>query len=148
MMRTRAQKGGAALVSFAGLAAASYATFVGAAWLRYGRAVAGRPEEADACLDRFMPEYDVVERHHIRVAAPSAVTFGALMDMDLEDSALIHAIFKAREVLLGAEPNARTHQRGLVAVTQELGWGMLAELPGREIVMGAVTQPWHANVVF
>ena len=25
---------------------------------------------------------------------------------------------------------------------------MLAEIPGREIVMGAVTQPWMANVVF
>jgi hypothetical protein len=70
------------------------------------------------------------------------------LDMDLEDSALIQAIFKAREVLLGAEPNPRTHQRSLVAVTKELGWGVLAEIPGREIVMGAVTQPWHANVVF
>ena len=31
---------------------------------------------------------------------------------------------------------------------QALGWRMLHEEPGREIVMGAVTQPWHANVVF
>ncbi len=38
--------------------------------------------------------------------------------------------------------------RGLVAVTKELGWGVLAEVPGHEIVMGAVTQPWNANVVF
>src|SRR5947208_6990648 len=29
-----------------------------------------------------------------------------------------------------------------------LGWGVLAEVPGREIVIGAVTQPWMANVVF
>jgi hypothetical protein len=29
-----------------------------------------------------------------------------------------------------------------------LGWGMLAELPGREIVMGGVTQPWEPNPVF
>jgi hypothetical protein len=26
--------------------------------------------------------------------------------------------------------------------------GVLAEVPGREIVMGAITQPWQANVVF
>jgi hypothetical protein len=38
--------------------------------------------------------------------------------------------------------------RGLVAVTKALGWGVLAERPGREIVMGAVTQPWKANVEF
>ena len=29
-----------------------------------------------------------------------------------------------------------------------MGWGVLAEIPGREIVMGAVTQPWEADVVF
>lgn len=29
-----------------------------------------------------------------------------------------------------------------------IGWGVLADLPDREIVMGAVTQPWMADVVF
>jgi hypothetical protein len=29
-----------------------------------------------------------------------------------------------------------------------IGWGVLAEIPGREVVMGAVTQPWMADVVF
>jgi hypothetical protein len=29
-----------------------------------------------------------------------------------------------------------------------IGWGVLAEIHGREIVMGAVTQPWMADVVF
>ena len=29
-----------------------------------------------------------------------------------------------------------------------LGWGVLAEIPGREIVVGAVTRPWMAQVVF
>ena len=29
-----------------------------------------------------------------------------------------------------------------------IGWGVLAEVPGREIVMGAVTRPWMADVVF
>ena len=32
--------------------------------------------------------------------------------------------------------------------TRSIGWGVLAEVPGREIVMGAVTQPWLADVVF
>jgi hypothetical protein len=31
---------------------------------------------------------------------------------------------------------------------KSIGWGVLADLPGREVVMGAVTQPWEANVVF
>jgi hypothetical protein len=29
-----------------------------------------------------------------------------------------------------------------------IGWGVLAEIPDREIVMGAVTRPWDANVIF
>ena len=33
-------------------------------------------------------------------------------------------------------------------MTKSIGWGVLAEVTGREIVMGAVTQPWRANVVF
>jgi hypothetical protein len=29
-----------------------------------------------------------------------------------------------------------------------LGWGILADVPGREVVVGAVTKPWEANVKF
>jgi hypothetical protein len=36
----------------------------------------------------------------------------------------------------------------LLALTTSIGWGVLAEAPGREVVMGAVTQPWKADVVF
>ena len=35
-----------------------------------------------------------------------------------------------------------------MAQTQALGWGVLAEKPGRKIVLGAVAQPWTANPVF
>ena len=52
------------------------------------------------------------------------------------------------EILLGSEPDTAARPRGLLALTKSLGWGVLAEVPGRKIVMGAVTQPWHANVVF
>jgi hypothetical protein len=148
MTRSRARTAGVVLASLTGLAAASYAAVVAASWLRYGSVAPASPDEADAFLDRFMPEYEIVERHRVRVAAPAHVTFGALMDMDLEDSSLIRAIFKGRELLLGADADAKPRARGLVAVTKELGWGVLAEIPGREIVMGAVTQPWKANVVF
>jgi hypothetical protein len=29
-----------------------------------------------------------------------------------------------------------------------LGWGVLADVPDRELVVGAVTQPWKADVTF
>jgi hypothetical protein len=138
-------KGAAALV---GAGAACYAAFVGAMWLRYGHAAPPAGDEADSMLDAFIPKYEVAERHHVAVGAPAAITFGALMDMDLEQSLLIRTIFKGREMLLGAEPDKKDRPRGLVAATKKLGWVVLADVPGREIVMGAVTRPWEPNVVF
>jgi hypothetical protein len=148
MSLTGARRAGAGIASLAGVAALSYAVYAGVTWMRYGHPAPATPEDVDAFLDRFMPEYDVVERHHINVAAPADVTFTALMEMDLEDSRVIRAIFKSRELLLGADADRTPHASGIVAVTRELGWGVLADVPGHEIVMGAVTQPWKANVVF
>ncbi len=131
-----------------GLAAAGYATYVGVAWLGYGHATPPNGDDADELLDRFMPKYDVAERHRVRVGAPAEVTLASAGDMDIRRSAVISAIFRTRELLLGAEPEAVTRPGGLLAEMRSLGWGVLAEVPGREIVLGAVTQPWKANVVF
>jgi hypothetical protein len=60
----------------------------------------------------------------------------------------VRAIFKTREIVLGAKPDDRPQPRGLLAATQWLGWGVLAEVTDREIVVGAVTQPWEPNVTF
>jgi hypothetical protein len=141
----RVARGLAALIAITG---AAYAAYVGAAWLRYGRPRKSSPPDADELLDRFMPRFDVAECHNIVVAAPADLTFAASMDMDLEDSAIVRAIFKGREIILGADAGPDAPVRGLVAVTKALGWGVLAERPGRELVMGAVTQPWKANVTF
>jgi hypothetical protein len=104
--------------------------------------------DRDELLDRFMPAYDVVERHHIRIAAPAAVTFAAAREQDLFRLPIVRAIIRARELLLGATGDDRPRPRGLLAATQALGWGILAEVPDREIVVGAVTRPWEPNVTF
>jgi hypothetical protein len=132
----------------AGAAAGAYAVWAGVAWLRYGNAKPPSTEYADPLLDRFMPEYEVVERQHIRVLAPADVTLAAAYEMDLGKSAIVRAIFRAREFALGAKPAEPAGLTGLVALTKSLGWGVLAEVPGREIVMGAVTRPWEADIVF
>jgi hypothetical protein len=131
-----------------GVAAGAYATYAGVTWLRYGRPPPANVEDADQLLDHVMPMYEVAERHHVRVAAPADVTFAAACDIDLQQSAVVRTIFRAREVIMGSEPDRATRPRGLLALTKSLGWGVLAEVPGREVVMGAVTQPWEANVVF
>ena len=132
----------------AGVAAGLYAAYAGVTWLRYGHPPPSTADSEDPLLDRFMPMYEIAERHHIRVAAPASVAFAAACETDLLQSPISRAIFRARELILGSEPDAAVRPRGVLAVTRSLGWGVLAEQPGREVVMGAVTRPWEANVTF
>jgi len=131
-----------------GLAASTYAGYVGVTRLRYGHPARASADDADPLLDRLMPVYDIAERHHIHVAAPPEITLATAGEQDLMALPVVRAIFRAREVVLRSEPDTTSHPRGLLAFTKSIGWGLLADVPGREIVMGAVTQPWEANVVF
>jgi hypothetical protein len=130
------------------LGVAGYASYAASAWLRYGHARRPDPAERDALLDQFMPDYDVAERHQVRVCAPADITLCAAATTDLQDSLVARALFDTRGRLLGAKPHAASRPKGLLADVQSLGWRVLAEIPGREIVLGALTQPWKANVVF
>ena len=94
------------LAAAVGLAVASYATYVSVAWIRYGHVKRpANPEEKDSLLDRFMPDYEVVERHKMRIAAPAEITLSVACAQDLQDSAVIRGIFKARELILGSKPD-------------------------------------------
>jgi hypothetical protein len=132
---------GAAAAILAGLG------YGAATWFRYGRI---RPSvSGDGLLDRFMPTYEVGNRHQTRVAAPAALTWAAARTLELHRSPLVRTIFRGRELLMGAE-GARDEAppRPFLEEVLSLGWRILAEEPGREIVVGAVTQPWRADVVF
>ena len=134
---------------FAGCMGAGYAAFVAATWFRYGK-VRGRSDFAsdDFVIDQFMPVYDVAERHHVHVAAPAAFTLASACAADLQQSPLVRAIFRGRELLLGSQNHEKRKARGLIEELKSYGWGVLAEVPGREIAMGTVTQPWRADVEF
>jgi len=131
-----------------GLAAGIYAGWVASNWLRYGYPARARDDEADSLLDEFIPVYDIVERHHAFVSATPEITLAAAKEQEFSDSAVVRAIFRAREVIVGASPDEIDRPRGLLAQMLSLGWGVLAEVPGREIVVGAVTKPWEPNVTF
>ena len=79
------------LAAGVGVTAAAYGAYVGMTWYRYGDAAPPSAEEQDPLLDRFMPSYDVAERHHVRIAAPAAVTLAAAQDMDLLHLPLVRA---------------------------------------------------------
>ncbi len=148
MARRRSGSAAGILGGLAAVGLAGYGAWVGLAWMRYGREAQSAHVASDALLDDFMPTFDVCERHHVRVQAPADTVFGAACELDLLHHPLVRAIVRAREVLLGAEPDRRPRPRGLLAETRALGWGVLAERPGREIVMGAVTRPWEPRVTF
>src|SRR5436190_7008795 len=135
------------LIAATGIACASYATYFAVTWLRFGRRKQSPRAGEDSLLDQFMPAFDVSERHEVAVVAPTDVTLAAAKEMVLGDSPLIRAIFKARELLLRSKPDT-TPPRGLMDQMKALGWGMLADVPEREVVMGGVTKPWEANPVF
>jgi hypothetical protein len=132
----------------AGFAAAAYGTWVAVAWLRFGRPAARAPNQVDMLLDRVMPRYDVVERHHVRVAAPAPVTFAAASEIALMQSWPVRLIFRARELIMGATPQPWSAPQPFLSLARTIGWGLLAETPRSQVVMGAVTQPWLADVVF
>jgi hypothetical protein len=136
------------LAAAAAVTAAAYAAYVARSWRAYGNPPTPSADEQNDLLDEFMPEYDVVERHSIAIAAPAADVLEAAEQQDLLHLPLVSAIFKARELVLGASPVRQREPKGLLAASQSLGWGVLAEQPGRQIVMGAVTRPWEPNVTF
>lgn len=131
-----------------GLAGASYAAYVAVTWLRYGHVASPSAGERDTWLDTFMPNYDIRERHDTRVAAPAAVTLAVARDLALLDLPVVRAVVRGRELILRAPADRRARPHALIAEMQSIGWGVLADVPEREIVMGAVTRPWDANVVF
>jgi hypothetical protein len=116
-------------------------------WYRYGRIKpSGRDDEL---LDRFLPTFEVRERHQARVAASADVTFAVARELELNRSPLVRAIFRGRELLMGStRTRDEAPPRPFLEEVLSLGWRVLAEEPGREIVLGAVTQPWRADVVF
>src|SRR5262245_13091591 len=87
-----------ALAYGAGLFAGAWLTYAAATWLRYGHIQEAVNGEQDPLLGGFMPAYEVVERHHVRVGAPRDMTFRAACEVDLQRSPLINAIFRGREL--------------------------------------------------
>jgi hypothetical protein len=133
------------LASGAGLLAAGYAGYVAVAWSRYGRHA---PRPPDPLLDRFMPTYEAAERHRARVEAPAEATMEAARALDFRRLPVAQLLFRVRGWLLRAEAAEPERPRGLAEETSAMGWGVLADVPGRALVMGAVCRPWEADPGF
>ena len=99
-------------------------------------------------LDRFIPAFDVRERHQVTVAAPAALVYQVARGFSLQSIPMVRAIFAMRSRLMGAHGPMTWQPAGIVAETQAMGWGPLEEVPGRSYAAGAVCKPWRADVEF
>jgi hypothetical protein len=98
-------------------------------------------------IEQFMPASHISTCHEILIHAPADVVFDVAQTLDLQSIPVARAIFWLRGKIMGAAPTV-TSRGGLVEETKRLGWNELARRPGRELVMGAATQPWKADVRF
>jgi hypothetical protein len=102
-------------------------------------------------LDVHLPSYDVVLTEHLVVEADIAVVFEAAKNFDFmtTKSPLVTALMTARGVpsrLLG-RPVVTPRALMLTSESGALpGWLLLGEVPGREVVFGAVGTFWKPDI--
>lgn len=86
-------------------------------------------------IDDFLPDFDVSERHEISVEAHPDRAYAAVKDLDLGRSRGIRALFALR----GLPSQSHMNLDALFG----LGFVLLGEEPGTEIVVGVVGKPWR-----
>jgi hypothetical protein len=109
------------------------------------------PPETLDLLDAHLPTYDVVLTEHLVVDADTGTVFEAAKNFDFMTtrSRLVTALMTARSV--------PSRVRGRPVVTPPAlmlardagalpGWVLLGEVPGREVVFGAVGKFWNADI--
>jgi hypothetical protein len=110
-----------------------------------------RNEAPPTLLDVHLPAYDVVLTEHLVIAAAPDVVFAAAKGFDFltTDAKAVTALMRLRTVpgRLRGRP-AATPPTLLLATNADTlpGWVNLGELPGREIVFGAVGTFWKADI--
>jgi hypothetical protein len=119
----------------AALAVAGYGVTT---WFRHGRG--STRSGGDELLDRFMPRFDVREHHQATIRAPAEVTYASAREVDWRRAPLARGLVTARQRLMGGRDAPATHAASFLDEVQALGWRVLAEVTGRELDMGAVTQ--------
>ncbi|MBT8315015.1 MAG: hypothetical protein KJP26_11200 [Maribacter sp.] len=104
-------------------------------------------------IDTYLPNFQFREHLSTLVSASPSRAYDAMRSFDFSRSWMIRTIFSTRELLFGVSSRQnRKNNTGvfgpLLESTLNLGWSILEEVPNRELVVGAVTQPWLAKVNF
>jgi hypothetical protein len=105
-------------------------------------------DSASSPLERFIPDPEVKERFETTIRAPAHLVMEVATHFDMQSVRFVKVIFWLRERLMRASRSGPRKPQGILEETRSLGWGLLAEQPGRLVVCGATCQPWLANVKF
>ena len=86
-------------------------------------------------IDDVLPGYDVRAVHSIDVAAPAQRVFAAVRDVTVAEAPLASLLLLFRGIRASRKR----------AIFEELPerYAVLAEEPGRELVIGGIAQPWR-----
>lgn len=108
------------------------------------------PLTSKTLIDKYLPLFDVVEHHETRVHAEPALAYEAFRSVDLNRSPIVRILFAIRGLPSRFRKGTRPPSPSVSFLDDALavGWKVLEEQPGREIVVGAVTQPWAPVVRF
>ena len=102
-------------------------------------------------IDKYMPQFEIRMRHSSVVSADPEHTYAVLRAIDLNRSLGIRWLFairslpsRARRASQPSQPPSAT----FLESAQAMGWVVFEERANRELVAGAVTQPWKPVVEF
>jgi hypothetical protein len=101
--------------------------------------MAAAPLASASWLDRLMPAYDVHEVHSTRVRARPLDIHRVLFEVTANEVWL----FRALMALRGLGARRADGSRPLLEAAQEGGFAVLADEPGREVVLGVMGRFWQ-----
>lgn len=106
-------------------------------------------------VEQFLPRYDVAVVHADVFRARPARCYAQVMDLDLLQAPLVRAALAVRAAPQRVLRTWHSPANGTPVETPpatfrlrdmvRLGWVVLAETPGVEVVLGQVSRPWKAD---
>ena len=99
-------------------------------------------------LERFIPKPEVTARHEILIRAPAEIVMDVARNMDMQSVPPFRFLIRMRGFLLRAGRQSPRKPVGFIEEIESLGWGRLAQEPGRHYAAGAACKPWIGEVVF
>ena len=110
------------------------------------------PPVGGALINEQLPRYDFRDAYQVVILATPEAVYQALMQRDFLRLPLIHAFFAIRELpvrawrrVTGGPAPASVPRATLADLTKIGAFTVLAERPGRELVLGSVGRPWRPD---